>query len=150
MANLIVNNSKLIEQQKLSSQKNTSDPKNNNISILSTAPRTVNIYKNETGFGFNVRGECNLNVYFVWFSKDQKNKEQTLFNVFKKIQQTFMFLNAFHSNSPFNSKGQVTAGGQLRSINGELYAPLQHVSAILEHGAAEIAGIRKGDRILEV
>lgn len=63
MANLIVNNSKLIEQQKLSSQKNTSDPKNNNISILSTAPRTVNIYKNETGFGFNVRGECSVNEY---------------------------------------------------------------------------------------
>lgn len=41
-------------------------------------------------------------------------------------------------------------GGQLRSINGELYAPLQHVSAVLDHGAAEKAGIRKGDRILEV
>lgn len=41
-------------------------------------------------------------------------------------------------------------GGQLKSINGELYAPLQHVSAILENGAAERAGIRKGDRILEV
>lgn len=42
------------------------------------------------------------------------------------------------------------AGGQLKSINGELYAPLQHVSAILENGSAERAGIRKGDRILEV
>ena len=42
------------------------------------------------------------------------------------------------------------AGGQLKSINGELYAPLQHVSAILENGAADRAGIRKGDRILEV
>lgn len=72
MANLIVNNSKLIEQQKLSSQKNTSDPKNNNISILSTAPRTVNIYKNETGFGFNVRGECSVSEYYVNFFKDQK------------------------------------------------------------------------------
>lgn len=38
----------------------------------------------------------------------------------------------------------------MKSINGELYAPLQHVSAILENGAAERAGIRKGDRILEV
>lgn len=64
-------------------------------------PRRVTIYKTETGFGFNVRG-------------------------------------------------QVSEGGQLRSINGELYAPLQHVSAVLEQGAAEQAGIRKGDRILEV
>lgn len=50
----------------------------------------------------------------------------------------------------FNVRGQVSEGGQLRSINGELYAPLQHVSAVLDHGAAEQAGIRKGDRILEV
>ncbi|XP_032685629.1 sorting nexin-27 isoform X1 [Odontomachus brunneus] len=64
-------------------------------------PRCVTIYKTETGFGFNVRG-------------------------------------------------QVSEGGQLRSINGELYAPLQHVSAVLPRGAAEKAGVRKGDRILEV
>lgn len=50
----------------------------------------------------------------------------------------------------FNVRGQVSEGGPLRSINGELYAPLQHVSAVLESGAAENAGIRKGDRILEV
>ncbi|KAI0219779.1 Sorting nexin-27 [Lamellibrachia satsuma] len=64
-------------------------------------PRIVTIYKSETGFGFNVRG-------------------------------------------------QVSEGGQLRSINGELYAPMQHVSAVLEGGAAQKAGIEKGDRILEV
>jgi sorting nexin-27 len=68
---------------------------------LVCGPRVVSIYKSETGFGFNVRG-------------------------------------------------QVSEGGPLRSINGELYAPLQHVSAVLESGAAEKAGIRKGDRILEV
>lgn len=50
----------------------------------------------------------------------------------------------------FNVRGQVSEGGQLRSINGELYAPLQHVSAVLPGGAAERAGISKGDRILEV
>lgn len=66
-----------------------------------SGPHLVTIYKTETGFGFNVRG-------------------------------------------------QVSEGGPLRSINGELYAPLQHVSAVLENGAAEKAGIRKGDRILEV
>lgn len=68
---------------------------------VQTGPRVVTIYKTETGFGFNVRG-------------------------------------------------QVSEGGPLKSINGELYAPLQHVSAVLEGGAAEKAGIRKGDRILEV
>ena len=50
----------------------------------------------------------------------------------------------------FNVRGQVSEGGQLRSIGGELYAPMQHVSAVLEGGAAQKAGIRKGDRILEV
>lgn len=50
----------------------------------------------------------------------------------------------------FNVRGQVSEGGQLRSINGELYAPLQHVSAVLPGGAADRAGVSKGDRILEV
>ncbi|KAE9555468.1 hypothetical protein FO519_001323 [Halicephalobus sp. NKZ332] len=50
----------------------------------------------------------------------------------------------------FNVKGQVSEGGQLRSINGVLYAPLQHVSAVLVGGAAEKAGLLRGDRILQV
>lgn len=50
----------------------------------------------------------------------------------------------------FNVRGQVTEGGQLKSINGELYAPLQHVSAVLRGGAAEGAGVIVGDRILAV
>ena len=50
----------------------------------------------------------------------------------------------------FNVRGQVSEGGQLRSINGELYAPMQHVSAVLPGGAAERAGMRRGDRIFEV
>ena len=50
----------------------------------------------------------------------------------------------------FNVRGQVSEGGQLRSINGELYAPMQHVSAVLDGGAAQRAGVRRGDRILEV
>jgi sorting nexin-27 len=50
----------------------------------------------------------------------------------------------------FNVRGQVSEGGVLRSINGQLYAPLQHVSAVMKDGAAANAGIRKGDRILEV
>ena len=36
------------------------------------------------------------------------------------------------------------------SINGQLYAPLQHVSAVLRAGAADVAGLRRGDRILAV
>lgn len=59
-------------------------------------------------------------------------------------------INKTETGFGFNVRGQVSEGGQLRSINGELYAPLQHVSAVLDHGAAEQAGIRKGDRILEV
>lgn len=50
----------------------------------------------------------------------------------------------------FNVRGQVSEGGQLRSINGELYAPMQHVSAVLKNGSADRAGVLKGDRILEV
>ncbi|ESO00935.1 hypothetical protein HELRODRAFT_192487 [Helobdella robusta] len=50
----------------------------------------------------------------------------------------------------FNVRGQVNEGGQLRSINGELYAPMQHVSAVLRNGSADRAGVLKGDRILEV
>ena len=44
----------------------------------------------------------------------------------------------------------MSEGGNLKSINGELYAPLQHISAVLPGGAAETAGIYRGDRILEV
>uniref|UniRef100_A0A7E4UPL1 Sorting nexin-27 n=1 Tax=Panagrellus redivivus TaxID=6233 RepID=A0A7E4UPL1_PANRE len=50
----------------------------------------------------------------------------------------------------FNVKGQVSEGGQLKSIHGNLYPPLQHVSAVLRGGAAEKAGLLRGDRILAV
>ena len=45
---------------------------------------------------------------------------------------------------------KVSEGGNLKSINGELYAPLQHISAVLPGGAAEVAGVFRGDRILDV
>ena len=48
------------------------------------------------------------------------------------------------STVDINFLPQVSEGGQLKSINGELYAPLQHVSAVLEGGAAAKAGILKG------
>ena len=50
----------------------------------------------------------------------------------------------------FNVRGQVSEGGQLRSINGHLYPPLQMISAVLEGGPAEKAGVLVGDRILAV
>ena len=50
----------------------------------------------------------------------------------------------------FNVRGQVSEGGQLRPINGELYAPLQHISAVLPDGPADKAGLTTGDRILQV
>ena len=50
----------------------------------------------------------------------------------------------------FNVRGQVSEGGQLRPINGELYAPLQHISAVLPDGPADVGGLIIGDRILQV
>lgn len=50
----------------------------------------------------------------------------------------------------FNVRGQVSEGGQLKSIGGELYAPMQYISAVLEGGPGAVAGLRVGDRILEV
>lgn len=50
----------------------------------------------------------------------------------------------------FNVRGQVSEGGPLKLVNGEFYAPLQQVSAVLAGGAAELAGLARGDRILEV
>ena len=50
----------------------------------------------------------------------------------------------------FNVRGQVSEGGQLKSIGGELYAPMQYISQVLEGGPAEAAGLKIGDRILEV
>lgn len=36
----------------------------------------------------------------------------------------------------FNVRGQVSEGGPLKLVNGEFYAPLQQVSAVLAGGAA--------------
>ncbi len=50
----------------------------------------------------------------------------------------------------FNVRGQVSEGGQLKSIGGDLYAPMQYISQVLDGGPAQEAGLRIGDRILEV
>jgi sorting nexin-27 len=50
----------------------------------------------------------------------------------------------------FNIRGQVSEGGKLRPIGGELYAPLQYISAVVEGGPAAEASIKPGDRLTEV
>ena len=50
----------------------------------------------------------------------------------------------------FNVRGQVSEGGQYKSIGGQLYAPMQYISAVMKEGPAEAAGLKIGDRILEV
>jgi sorting nexin-27 len=61
-----------------------------------------------------------------------------------------IFINKSETGFGFNVRGQVSEGGQLKLYNGEFYAPLQQVSAVLAGGAAEKAGLCRGDRILEV
>ena len=55
-----------------------------------------------------------------------------------------------HLGFGFNVRGQVQEGGTLKSIGGELYAPMQYISAVLEEGPATDAGLKVGDFILEV
>ena len=55
-----------------------------------------------------------------------------------------------HQGFGFNVRGQVSEGGTLKSIGGKLYAPMQYISAVLKDGPAEKAGLKIGDRILEV
>lgn len=68
------------------------------------------------------------------------------YNITKKV-----FIRKSETGFGFNVRGQVSEGGQLKLYaNGEFYAPLQQVSAVLPGGAAERAGLCRGDRILEV
>ncbi|ESO07789.1 hypothetical protein HELRODRAFT_191040 [Helobdella robusta] len=50
----------------------------------------------------------------------------------------------------FNVRGPMSEGGPMKSLNGELYAPLQYVSAVMERGSAHKSGLLVGDRILEI
>ena len=67
-----------------------------------------------------------------------------------KKGQRKIFIQKSETGFGFNVRGQVSEGGPLKIYNGEFYAPLQQVSAVLQNGAAEKAGLCKGDRILEV
>lgn len=55
-----------------------------------------------------------------------------------------------HQGYGFNIRGQVAAGGVLKPINGELYMPMQYVSALVEDGPGVAGGLKQGDRVLEV
>lgn len=61
-----------------------------------------------------------------------------------------IFIKKSETGFGFNVRGQVSEGGPLKLFNGEFYAPLQQVSAVLPGGAAERAGLNRGDKILEV
>jgi sorting nexin-27 len=61
-----------------------------------------------------------------------------------------IFIKKSDTGFGFNVRGQVSEGGPLKLYNGEFYAPLQQVSAVLSGGAAEQAGLNRGDRILSV
>lgn len=50
----------------------------------------------------------------------------------------------------FNIRGQVSEGGKMKPINGQLYAPLQYISAVVEGGPAAEANVKPGDRLLAV
>ena len=50
----------------------------------------------------------------------------------------------------FKVRGQVTEGGPRWLINGKVYPCLQIVSAVVGDTPAEEAGIKVGDRILEM
>lgn len=124
-----------------------------------SGPRVVTIHKTETGFGFNVRGQVSegWSLVVVDFFLLSYKPIQTFFSCIYWIVLN-IFFNFIQYNQIFMTNQLCwwfilvlfSLGGQLRSINGELYAPLQHVSAVLDRGAAEKAGIKKGDRILEV
>lgn len=70
-------------------------------------------------------------------------------NLSKAIPREVKLVKGSHGFG-FNIRGQVSEGGQLKSIAGVLYAPMQYISAVLDGGPADEANIKVGDRVLEV
>ena len=102
MANLIQNNSKLIEQQK--NQISQTDeitpnqkPQNEDVN---RNPKTVRIIKDSSGFGFNVRGQISGKLYRRNFHNSKKNVLQ----VFK-----FFFINSTLNDTSIISDGLIRA-----------------------------------------
>ena len=82
---------------------------------------------------------------------DEENSEGTTFRVEEEERKPrYVTVVKNQHGFGFNVRGQVSEGGQLKSIGGELYAPMQYISAVMKEGPAEVAGLSIGDRILEV
>ncbi len=82
---------------------------------------------------------------------DEENSEGTTFRVEEEERKPRHVTVVKNQHGfGFNVRGQVSEGGQLKSIGGELYAPMQYISAVMKEGPAEVAGLSIGDRILEV
>lgn len=84
--------------------------------------------------------------------RDDMSSTEDLSNTTQKKKQgpRKIYIHKSETGFGFNVRGQVSEGGPLKLFNGEFYAPLQQVSAVLDGGAAEKAGLARGDRILEV
>lgn len=82
-------------------------------------------------------------------SEEDTNNEGNTDAADKAIPREVKLVKGSHGFG-FNIRGQVSEGGQLKSIGGVLYAPMQYISAVLEGGPADEANIRVGDRVLEV
>lgn len=75
MANLIQNNSKLIEQVSRTQSSQTQNMKKNEREQSDDAkrqPKTIKITKDQSGFGFNVRGQ--ISGKFLWHFQKVKKK----------------------------------------------------------------------------
>lgn len=81
----------------------------------------------------------------IMYEVDGRQRFRTIHRGPRKI-----FIKKSETGFGFNVRGQVSEGGPLKLVNGEFYAPLQQVSAVLSGGAAEKAGLGRGDKILEV
>lgn len=73
MANLIQNNSKLIEQQRNQVSQTEQINKNPSNEDINRNPKTVQIVKDSSGFGFNVRGQISGKIPIRIREYSQKN-----------------------------------------------------------------------------
>lgn len=82
-------------------------------------------------------------------SEDESDRTDLRVEEDNRIPHTVTVVKTEHGFG-FNVRGQVAEGGQLKSIGGQLYAPMQYISAVMDDGPAQKAGLRVGDRIVEV
>ena len=82
-------------------------------------------------------------------AQDETDRTDYRFEEEERAPKTVTVMKTEHGFG-FNVRGQVAEGGQLKSIGGQLYAPMQYISAIMKEGPAEKAGLKIGDRIIDV